>query len=180
MGTERNFDGIQFERLRRKVDQPFNDLHDELEECFYGPRTIPVQRRGKTVMRMDRTQGWGAGVYRSCWGGAISNRLSELPLGLQNRFLPEDVQPDGLLTAAGAKKLFDYLHGHIFISHELELVDQNGREPPQDREDENRLDPVVDDTTGERRSVEKQQREDVLKQEGVDIRALIRGRSRLG
>ena len=31
----RNYDGVQFEELRRKIDGPFNDLHDELSECFY-------------------------------------------------------------------------------------------------------------------------------------------------
>jgi len=31
----RNFDGIQFEKYRRVVDERFNKLHDELEECYY-------------------------------------------------------------------------------------------------------------------------------------------------
>ena len=34
----RNFDGIQFEQLRIKIDDRFNDLHDSLEEAYYGDR----------------------------------------------------------------------------------------------------------------------------------------------
>ena len=33
--TERNFDNIQFAELRKKVDEKFNDVHDELSECYY-------------------------------------------------------------------------------------------------------------------------------------------------
>ncbi|MEM2124991.1 MAG: hypothetical protein QXQ53_01175 [Candidatus Methanosuratincola sp.] len=32
---ERNFDGVQFETLRKEVDKRFNDLHDELSDCYY-------------------------------------------------------------------------------------------------------------------------------------------------
>ncbi len=31
----RNWDGIEFEELRRKVDPLFNQLHDELSDCYY-------------------------------------------------------------------------------------------------------------------------------------------------
>jgi hypothetical protein len=31
----RNYDRIQFERYRRKIDPKFNALHDELENCYY-------------------------------------------------------------------------------------------------------------------------------------------------
>ena len=33
--TTRNFDNVQFSDLRKKVDGEFNDLHDELSECYY-------------------------------------------------------------------------------------------------------------------------------------------------
>ena len=33
--TERNFDNIQFTELRKKIDKKFNDVHDELSECYY-------------------------------------------------------------------------------------------------------------------------------------------------
>lgn len=32
---KRNFDGIQFEELRKVVDGKFNDVHDELSDCYY-------------------------------------------------------------------------------------------------------------------------------------------------
>jgi len=31
----RNYDGIQFEKYRRKVDPKFIALHDELQDCYY-------------------------------------------------------------------------------------------------------------------------------------------------
>lgn len=35
---ERNFDGIQFEKLRRKIDPAFNLVHDELSDCYYNQK----------------------------------------------------------------------------------------------------------------------------------------------
>ena len=35
MEHERNYDGIQFEKYRKIVDFKFNQLHDELEDCYY-------------------------------------------------------------------------------------------------------------------------------------------------
>lgn len=32
---DRNFDGIQFETLRKQIDPKFNDVHDELSAAFY-------------------------------------------------------------------------------------------------------------------------------------------------
>lgn len=32
---ERNFEGIQFADIRKKIDAEFNDAHDELSDCFY-------------------------------------------------------------------------------------------------------------------------------------------------
>lgn len=32
---KRNFDNIQFEKLRKKMDKKFNDVHDELSDCYY-------------------------------------------------------------------------------------------------------------------------------------------------
>ncbi len=33
--TKRNFKNVQFEKYRRKVDKKFNDLHDDLSDCYY-------------------------------------------------------------------------------------------------------------------------------------------------
>jgi len=33
--TERNWDNIQFAKLRLKVDPKFNKTHDELSDCYY-------------------------------------------------------------------------------------------------------------------------------------------------
>jgi len=34
----RNFDKIQFETLRKSVDDKFNAVHDELSDCFYNKK----------------------------------------------------------------------------------------------------------------------------------------------
>jgi len=36
--NSRNFDGIQHENLRKKIDQKYNDLHDELSACYYSKK----------------------------------------------------------------------------------------------------------------------------------------------
>ncbi len=36
--AERNFDGIQFEKIRRVVDPDFNTVHDELSAAYYGKK----------------------------------------------------------------------------------------------------------------------------------------------
>ena len=36
--TIRNFDNIQFEKLRRVIDGKFNDVHDELSDCYYNKK----------------------------------------------------------------------------------------------------------------------------------------------
>lgn len=35
---QRNFDGIQYENLRKIVDQKFNNAHDELSDCYYNQK----------------------------------------------------------------------------------------------------------------------------------------------
>lgn len=35
---ERNFDGIQHEKLRKRIDKKFNGLHDELSDCYYNKK----------------------------------------------------------------------------------------------------------------------------------------------
>jgi hypothetical protein len=37
-GPARNFSGVQFESVRARIDPMFNELHDSLEEAFYGDR----------------------------------------------------------------------------------------------------------------------------------------------
>lgn len=33
--TTRNFDNVQFAKLRAQIDGQFNDLHDQLSDCYY-------------------------------------------------------------------------------------------------------------------------------------------------
>ncbi len=60
MRPERNYNGIQFEELRRQIDPIFEVLHDELEEAYYGDRGADG--------RFDRATGWLAGVSKP-WHG---------------------------------------------------------------------------------------------------------------
>jgi hypothetical protein len=60
MRAVRNFGDVAFESLRRAVDAKFNDLHDSLEEAYYGRRA----ENGRFV----RGTGWRDGVS-SPWHG---------------------------------------------------------------------------------------------------------------
>jgi len=60
MRTLRNFGDVAFESLRRAIDTKFNDLHDSLEEAYYG-------RRGDDG-RFVRGTGWRDGAS-SPWHG---------------------------------------------------------------------------------------------------------------
>lgn len=35
---KRNFDNIQFSELRKKVDGKYNEVHDELSDCYYNKK----------------------------------------------------------------------------------------------------------------------------------------------
>lgn len=35
---KRNFDGVQFEELRKVIDAKYNAVHDELSDCFYNKK----------------------------------------------------------------------------------------------------------------------------------------------
>ena len=62
----RNFNSIQFETLRKKVDSIINDLHDELEETYYQfwkkgtarkwPSSVPQQYRLDILPTSERTK----------------------------------------------------------------------------------------------------------------------------
>ena len=41
---QRNFDGIQFEEIRKKIDGKYNQMHDELSDCYYNKK--PYQDYG--------------------------------------------------------------------------------------------------------------------------------------
>ncbi len=57
----RNMDRIQHESVRRVVDQKFYDLHDALEEAWYGDRRLDDS--------MDRATGAKAGIIGRLWNG---------------------------------------------------------------------------------------------------------------
>lgn len=54
--SERNFDGVQHEQLRKKIDKKFNDVHDELSDCYYNKK--PFRNYGLlTKERFDKLHG---------------------------------------------------------------------------------------------------------------------------
>lgn len=159
----RNFDNVAFERIRRKVDPPFNDLHDELEQAYYGA----YDANGRFLPGL----GWRNRQEVAIWGGAISNRIENLPLLIQRRLSVEG--QTGLLGTAKAERLFDHLHGLLFHFHTVALREANDAEPPGQQYDTEKLDPVRDQRTGERNSELSAKRVQVLKDEGIDLRTLV-------
>jgi hypothetical protein len=83
---ERNWSGIQFEKLRKKIDPKFNNVHDELSDCYYNKKPF---------------------------------------------------RTFGILT----KDQFDKLHGLIFLKREVEFHQENLKQAPEDKinEDEYRF-----------------------------------------
>lgn len=54
--VERNFDKVQFEVLRKEVDPKFNQVHDELSDCFYNGK--PFRTYGiLTKEKFDKLHG---------------------------------------------------------------------------------------------------------------------------
>jgi len=45
--NERNYDNIQFAELRKQIEQPYNDLHDELSDCYYNKK--PFRNYGMLI-----------------------------------------------------------------------------------------------------------------------------------
>jgi len=37
-GQERNYDGVQHAEHRKRIEKPFNDMHDELSDCYYNKK----------------------------------------------------------------------------------------------------------------------------------------------
>ncbi len=37
---KRNFEGIQFEKLRKVIDHKYNTVHDELSDCYYNKKSF--------------------------------------------------------------------------------------------------------------------------------------------
>jgi hypothetical protein len=60
MARELKLEGVQFVELRKVIDQKFADLHDSLEEAYYGTRGAD----GKFI----RDTGWRHGVSKP-WNG---------------------------------------------------------------------------------------------------------------
>ena len=54
--SQRNWDNIQFTKLRKIVDPKFNDIHDELSDCFYNGK--PFRTYGVLVKeQFDKLHG---------------------------------------------------------------------------------------------------------------------------
>ena len=72
----RNYANIQFEELRRQIDGPFNELHDGLEEAYYGDR--------RPDGSLDKSTGWMAGVSKP-WEGFDKEATPTASKALFNR-----------------------------------------------------------------------------------------------
>lgn len=52
MNEQRNFEGIQFEELRKEIDPKYNTVHDELSSCYYGKKPF----RNKSDKTQEKIQ----------------------------------------------------------------------------------------------------------------------------
>jgi hypothetical protein len=79
--SERNFDGVQFDKLRKVIDAKFNALHDELSDCYYNNK--PFRTFGTlTKAQFDKLHGllfWIRDVkfHEANFAQAITNRIPE-------------------------------------------------------------------------------------------------------
>lgn len=51
--TERNLEGVEFEKARKAVDSQINALHDQLSDCYYG-----YWRQGKSKPFVVGARSW--------------------------------------------------------------------------------------------------------------------------
>lgn len=54
----RNFSGVQFQALRERIDRKFCDLHDSLEEAYYGDRGEDGRWVAGTGWRNGQSSPW--------------------------------------------------------------------------------------------------------------------------
>jgi hypothetical protein len=72
----RNFEGVQFENLRKTLDARFNAVHDELSACYYGGK--PFRNYGiLTKEQFDKLHG-------------LIFDLRDVAFDEENQKLPED------------------------------------------------------------------------------------------
>lgn len=165
MRTDRNFDGVQLERLRKEWDGHFNQLHDELEDAYYGPKDAEG--------RFIPGTGWRNGESRPLQGLDVT--VESLPVKLAAHL---KVEPDQeKLTAEQAKQLFDLLHGPLWQAHTLWLHKMNAQLAEPYPEDE--LNPETEDAQGEKvRKVELERlaMDALASLSGIDMVALVRER----
>lgn len=111
---ERNWSGIQFEKLRRKVvkdgktlDEIFNDLHDKLSDCYYNY--------------------WKKGLSKPFLG----------------KF--DVIFTDGKFDPDKTKKLFDKLHGLIFLIRDVKFHEENLKQAIEERIPEEKYNYIHDE-----------------------------------
>lgn len=165
MRKDRNMDGVRFERLRKQWDGYFNQLHDELEDAYYGPK----DENGRFLP----DTGWRNGKSSPVFG--LDCVVEDLPVKLGAYLKVESGQE--MLTTDQARQLFDLLHGAIWQAHSLWLQRQNAElEEPYPEE---AINPQVEDCEGNKEQLADRQRRalDSLKTlTGIDIAALIKKR----
>ncbi|MCB2081385.1 MAG: hypothetical protein KDD76_02040 [Rickettsiales bacterium] len=113
MRTDRKFEKVQFERLRKDWDVFFNTLHDELEDAYYGTKDAEGTFTAGT--------GWRNGESRPFHGLDII--VANLPIKLAAFLGVQNGQ--SVLTPAQAKELFDALHGALWLAHGVWLHKKN-------------------------------------------------------
>lgn len=165
MRKDRNMDGVRFERLRKQWDGYFNQLHDELEEAYYGPK----DENGRFLPG----NGWRNSKTSPVFG--LDCVVADLPVKLVAHLMVRPGQET--LNAVQARQLFDLLHGAIWKAHTLWLERQNRElEEPYP---ETVINPEVQDRQGNKEPLADRQRRaiaDLKTLTGIDIARLIKKR----
>jgi hypothetical protein len=161
----RNFQGVQFERIRARFDLLFARIHDALEVAYYQHWRQELAHRVTITKPDGSTAQW------------LGNTRRTMPAALWTWLGRSGGAQDTPITAAEAKRLFDLLHGVLWHLHSLFLAQQNGRETEPYDQDE--VDPWVEDETGtpiERMSeVAKRVLRDLRDNKGVDLGQTAKG-----
>ncbi len=141
MGDPRNRDGIQFANVRLTLDPVWEDLHDRLEDAYYGPAD-PITGGRSGGWRADLSSVFDGG------GGHLYDKLG---------------------TPAESKVQFQKLHGLIFLERHLALIAANAALPPAQRHPINKIDPFDDETPPVRKSAHATAQIALLNAEGIEI-----------
>lgn len=156
----RNFDKVQHEHLRKKIDAKFNRVHDKLETAYYqfwkkGLSKKFVAKRGsdrKPILVFDIRPN-----NPDLMGKAVWNKTTQ--------------EWDTSGVPLSPKELFDKLHGMLWHIYQVRFHERNQLEPAKDRVPENKYNELFDNQGNKigDKHTQSQGFVNQLKTEGLDL-----------